>query len=361
MIEYENLQKVNRPFFEDYKRVFSETLESGWYILGNRVRLFEQEFAAYCGTPHCIGVANGLDAITLSLHTLGLEKGSEVIVPSNTYIATILSVLHNGLVPVPVEPDIKTYNINPDLIEAMITPRTRAIVVVHLYGKMCAMDRILSIAKKHNLPVIEDCAQAHGATFKGVKAGAFGDMGAFSFYPTKNLGALADAGAITCRDKDLAEGLKKLRNYGSGVKYYNELIGYNSRLDEIQAAFLQIKLRHLDAINAHKRKLAGLYLSALKSDYILPVFHPDYHDVYHIFSIRHSRRDELKSWLLSKGVGTEIHYPVAPVHQQAMKGILDKYHTPLAEEIHNTTLSLPVSYFHTEDDIHKVIELLNSF
>jgi dTDP-4-amino-4,6-dideoxygalactose transaminase len=361
MIEYENLQKVNQPFFAEYKRVFSETLESGWFILGNRVKAFENEFASYCGTRHCVGVANGLDAITLALNALGLEKGSEVLVPSNTYIATILSVLHNGLVPVPVEPDIRTYNMDPDKIESMISARTRAIVLVHLYGKVCDMGRIMAIAKKHNLKIIEDCAQAHGAAYKGVKAGAFGDAGAFSYYPTKNLGALADAGAVTTNNDATADTIRMLRNYGSKVKYYNEVTGFNSRLDEIQAAFLSVKLKSLDAINEHKRTLADLYHKGLKSDFIKPAVDADYHDVYHIYPIRHPRRDELKKWLFAKGVGTDIHYPVAPNRQVAMKGILDRYDTPLAEEIHQTTLSLPVSYFHTIDDISKVIDLLNQF
>lgn len=361
MIEYENLGKLNKPFFEEYEKVFKETLESGWYILGNKVASFENEFSNYCETIQCVGLANGLDALIIALRALNFKKGSEVIVPSNTYIATILSIVHNGLIPVLVEPDIATYNIDPKKIEEKITSKTCAILVVHLYGKVCEMDTINSIAKKHHLKVIEDCAQAHGAKFKNVKAGNWGDIGAFSFYPTKNLGAIADAGAITTNDTQLAEMIKTLRNYGSKVKYNNELLGFNSRLDEIQAAFLSVKLRHLDEINNHKRKLADLYLQNLKSDFVKPVVHPDHHDVYHIFNIRHPRREQLKDFLLSNNIKTEIHYPIAPNKQKAMVGILDDQSSPIAEKIHQTTLSLPISYFHTEQDVLRVIEVMNTF
>ncbi len=361
MIEYENLGKLNKSFFEKYESAFKQTLESGWYILGNKVQSFENEFSTYCNTKHCVGLANGLDALILSLRTFNFEKNSEVIVPSNTYIATILSIVHNGLVPILVEPDIATYNIDPRKIEEKINQKTRAIMVVHLYGKMCDMDSINDIAKKHNLNVIEDCAQAHGASYKNKKAGNWGDIGAFSFYPTKNLGALADAGAITTNNAMIAETIKTLRNYGSKTKYYNELVGFNSRLDEVQAAFLSIKLKHLDSINNHKRKLANLYLQNLKSDFIKPIVHSDYFDVYHIFNIRHKKRNELKDFLLKNEIMTDIHYPLAPNKQKAMIGILDNQETPIAEEIHQTTLSLPISYFHTEDDILKVIELMNKF
>ncbi len=361
MIEYENLAKSNSRFFNEYRESFNRVLERGWYILGDSVKQFEREFASYCGTAYCSGVANGLDAMILSLKAFQWRDGDEVIVPSNTYIATILAVLHNRLKPVLVEPDINTYNINPQLIEEKITSSTKAILVVHLYGKLCDMDAILSIAKKHNLKVIEDCAQAHGASFKGIKAGNFGDLGAFSFYPTKNLGALADAGAVTTNDAKLNDMIQTLRNYGSNKKYHNELIGYNSRLDEIQAAFLSIKLKRLDEINQHKRKLAQLYFKYLKEDFIKPVLQENYLDVFHIFNIRHPRRDQLKSYLLNNGIHTEIHYPIAPNKQRAMAGILDDVETPIAEEIHQTTLSLPISYGHTESNIESVIEVMNRF
>ncbi|HEY0030053.1 MAG TPA: DegT/DnrJ/EryC1/StrS family aminotransferase [Bacteroidia bacterium] len=361
MIEYENLSKLNKPFFDEYREAFKETLESGWYILGNKVQLFEKEFAAYCGTNHSIGVANGLDALILAIKALGFKPGSEIIVPSNTYIATILSIVHNGMVPVLVEPDIATYNIDPSKIEEKITTRTAAIMVVHLYGKVCEMDSICSIAKKHGLKVIEDCAQSHGASYKNVKAGNWGDFGAFSFYPTKNLGAIADAGGLTTNDNGLADAIKVLRNYGSKTKYYNEVVGFNSRLDEVQAAFLSVKLKYLDNINDHKIKLADIYFKGLKDDFIKPVTNPDNVDVYHIFNIRHPRRDALKDYLLENGVKAEIHYPVAPNRQKAMVGILDQQETPIAEEIHKTTLSLPISYFHTAEDVLKVVEVMNKF
>jgi dTDP-4-amino-4,6-dideoxygalactose transaminase len=361
MIEYEHLGKANERFFADYQKAFEQVMKSGWYVLGNAVKEFESEFRNYCNTEFCCGTANGLDALIISLKALQFKPGDEVIVPSNTYIATILSIVHNGLKPVLAEPEINTYNIDPAEIEKKITPRTRAIMVVHLYGKVCAMDRIMSIARKHGLAVIEDCAQAHGASFKGIKAGAFGDMAAFSFYPTKNLGALGDAGAITTNNEKLYETVTSLRNYGSRIKYQNELVGYNSRLDELQAALLLVKLKHLDAITEHKRKLAHLYTNGLRSDFIKPHNDPDFYDVFHIYNIRHEKRDMLKDYLLKNGIKTEIHYPIAPTKQKAMAGILDDQSYPISEEIHRTTLSLPISYFHTESDIEHVIETANKF
>jgi dTDP-4-amino-4,6-dideoxygalactose transaminase len=361
MIEYENLHNLNKSLFEEYKTAFNEVLESGWYILGNKVKEFEKQFAAYCNTKYCVGVANGLDALNLSLRAFNFEKGSEVIVPSNTYIATILSIVENGLQPILVEPDLATYNIDPKLIEQAITPKTKVIMVVHLYGKVCDMDPILAIAKKHNLKVIEDCAQSHGAKYKGNLSGSFGDFAAHSFYPTKNLGALGDAGAITTNDETLANKLKVLRNYGSEVKYYNEVVGVNSRLDELQAALLIVKLKYMEKITSHKRELATIYTNGLKSDFIKPQVHADYFDVYHIFNIRHPKRDALREYLLKNEIKTEIHYPVAPNKQKAMIGILDKQITPIAEEIHQTTLSLPISYFHSKETISKVVDVMNSF
>lgn len=360
MIEYENLKKANERFFDEYRRSFDAALESGWFILGNAVKRFEDEFAQFNASRHCIGVANGLDALILTLRALNYERGSEVIVPSNTYIATILSILQNGLTPVLVEPDILTYNIDPNKIEAAVTSKTRAIMVVHLYGKSCDMDPIMAAAKKHRLAVIEDCAQSHGAQYKGKMTGTFG-YGAFSFYPTKNLGCLGDGGAVTTDDDDFARTIRMLRNYGSEKKYYNEVVGYNSRLDEIQAGFLSVKLRHLGDITAHKRTLASLYHEGLKSDYITPLVHPDYFDVFHIYNIRHPKRDAVKEYLLKHEIRTEIHYPVPPHRQKAMVGILGTQDFPIASEIHATTLSLPISYCHTEDDIRRVIDVLNKF
>jgi len=361
MIEYENLGELNKPFFEEYNESFTDVLESGWYILGEQVATFEKQFASYCGTKYGIGVGSGLDALVLSLNVLNLEKGNEVLVPSNTYIATILSIVHNGLKPVLVEPDLSTYNIDPNKIEERIISATKAIIVVHLYGKMCEMDAIMKIAEKHNLKVIEDCAQSHGAAYKSVKSGNWGDFGAFSFYPTKNLGALGDGGLVTTNDEQYAEQIAAMRNYGSFKKYENELVGLNSRLDEIQAAFLLVKLKYLDKINTHKKKLAGLYLDNLKSDFIKPIVHKDYEDIYHIFNIRHPERNSLRKYLQKNEVGTEIHYPIALNKQKAVQGILKDQPIPIAEEIHHTTLSLPISYCHTEDDILRVIEVMNKF
>jgi len=361
IIEYENLGKLNASFLPAYIKACEEVLEKGWFILGERVKQFENEFATYTNASHCVGLANGLDALILALRSYEFPKGSEVIVPSNTYIATVLSILHNGLTPVLVEPDINTYNIDPSKIEEKISKNTKAIIVVHLYGKMCEMDKIIPLAKKYDIRVIEDCAQSHGAKYKNIDAGGYGDIGAWSFYPTKNLGAIGDAGAITTNDENTATTIRGLRNYGSSVKYYNERIGFNSRLDELQAAFLSIKLKKLDDIARHKRKLASLYHSGLKNDLIKPVVHDDYFDVYHIYNVRHPKRDQLKEYLMQKGIRTEIHYPVAPNKQLAMKGILDQTETPIAEEIHQTTLSLPISYYHTEQDIHRVIEVINKF
>jgi dTDP-4-amino-4,6-dideoxygalactose transaminase len=361
MIEYEDLGQVNEPFFPAFTKTFDEVVKSGWFILGSRVKKFETEFANYCGTSFSCGVANGLDALLLSLKACNFEKGSEVIVPSNTYIATILAVLHAGLKPVLVEPDLHTYNLDPDKIEEKITSNTKAILVVHLYGKLCEMERILPIARKRNLRVIEDCAQAHGAAFGDKKAGSFGDLGAFSFYPTKNLGALGDAGSVNTSDEMLFRSIQTLRNYGSEIKYHNKKIGYNSRLDEMQAAFLSIKLPFLEKMNAHKNQLAVLYREGLKNDFIKPVVQKNYSDVYHIFSVRHETRDRLRDFLLKHEIKTEIHYPVPPNKQPAMKGILDKESTPIADEIHRTTLSLPISSFHTAFEIERVIETMNRF
>ncbi len=361
MIEYESLKIVNNPFEKLFENAFKEFLDKGWYILGNGVEKFENNFAEFCKSNYCIGVANGLDAITLSLVALNLPKGSEIIVPSNTYIASVLAVLHAGFKPVFVEPDINTYNIDPSKIEEKISSNTSAILVVHLYGKLCEMDAILKIAFKHSLKVIEDCAQSHGAHFKNKKAGTFGDFGAFSFYPTKNLGALGDAGAVCTNNKEYADKIKKLRNYGSQIKYHNDLIGYNSRLDELQAYFLSIKLKYLDQITEHKRNLAELYLLNLKDQFIKPSVHPDYYDVFHIFNIRFDKRDELKHYLLKNNVKTEIHYPIPPYKQKALEKSFFNECYEISDEIHNTTLSLPISLSHTKDDIMKVIDVINSF
>lgn len=361
MIAYEDLKKSNEVFFKEYNQVFQQTLQSGWYILGREVTQFESNFAKYCGVKNCIGVASGLDAMVLAFKQLKFEPGDEVIVPSNTYIASILAILHCGLKPILVEPDIKTYNIDPLRVEAAITLKTRAILVVHLYGKMSDMGQIMNIAKRFHLCVIEDCAQAHAACYQGKMAGSFGDFGAFSFYPTKNLGALGDAGAVTTNSEVGAQAIRTLRNYGSSTKYVNDEIGYNSRLDELQAAFLSIKLKHLDAITAHKRKLASIYLNELKSDFILPIIQKGFDDVFHIFAIRHPEREKLRNYLLENDIKTEVHYPIPPYKQKAMSGILKENEYPLSEEIHRTILSLPISFGHSEDDVFNVVEIMNKF
>jgi len=359
MIEYENLKKVNEKLFDKYKKSFDAFIKSGWYILGGQVSKFEDEFAKFCTTNYSIGVASGLDALILAIDAFDFPKNSEIIVPANTYIATILAIIRNGFKPVLVEPDIVTYNIDPNKIEENITKSTKAILVVHLYGKACEMDKINSIADRYDLKIIEDCAQAHGAKFKDKKVGSFG-IGCFSFYPTKNLGALGDGGAITCDDEEYMQKIKSLRNYGSSKKYYNDDLGYNSRLDEIQAGFLSIKLEILDDITNHKRELAKIYLDNLDDRFIKPFVNEDYFDVYHIFNIRHNKRDKLKEYLLENNIKTEIHYPLAPNKQKSMKEFISGEY-PISEEIHNTTLSLPISYFHTKEDIKKIVNIMNKW
>lgn len=359
MIEYENLKLTNELFLEDYKNEFSSFLESGWFVLGNGVAAFEQEYASYCEASYCVGVASGLDALILAIDALELPKDSEIIVPANTYIATIMAIVRNGLKPILVEPDISTYNIDASKIEEKITSKTRAILVVHLYGKVCDMDEIQNIAGRFNLSIVEDVAQAQGAKYKGRVAGSFG-IGCHSFYPTKNLGALGDSGAITTNNVEYAAKLKKLRNYGSEIKYKNDVLGYNSRLDELQARFLSVKLKHLEKINAHKRQLAKLYFDALSDEFVKPVQDPDFYDVFHIFNIRHEKRDEIRAFLLEKGVKTEVHYPIPPHRQMAMSGVLTGDY-PITDEIHATTLSLPIAFFHTEEDVLRVAETLNEW
>jgi dTDP-4-amino-4,6-dideoxygalactose transaminase len=360
MIEYENLNKANSGFFNEYIAAFNALLKSGKFILGKNVEDFEKKFADYCGVKYCVGVASGLDALTISLKNFSFPNGSEIIVPSNTYIATIIAILNAGLKPVLAEPYLDTYNLNPKQIESKINRKTKAILPVHLYGKACKMDSITALAQKHGLIIIEDCAQAHGAAFKKKKTGSFGEMGAFSFYPTKNLGALGDAGAIVTNNDEIYSNLLKYRNYGSSKKYYFDLIGLNSRLDEIQAAFLLIKLKYLDKINSHKRKIAKLYQENLKNDFIKPVVDKDCFDVFHIYNIRHEKRNDIKSYLMKNEIHSEIHYPIPPYKQKALKDYFKEEYL-ISDEIHNTTLSLPISYAHTTDDIFSVIEVLNKF
>lgn len=361
IVAYENLAKLNQKFEQQFKESFDKFLAKGWYILGDEVKSFEQNFADYCGAKYCIGVANGLDALELGLSVFDFPERSEIIVPSNTYIATILAILNTGNIPVLVEPDISSYNINPTFIESKITDKTKAILVVHLYGQSAQMNEICSIAEKYNLEIIEDCAQAHGATFENKHVGTFGKIGAFSFYPTKNLGALADAGAIITSDEDLYIKLKAFRNYGSEKKYYNKYIGRNSRLDELQAVFLNIKLPYLNKINEHKKKLSAIYNKGLTDKVIKPNYIENGSHVYHIYNIRIDNRDELKTYLLKKGIQTEIHYPVSPNQQEGYRHLFLDVKIPISEEIHATTISLPISYANTEDEIVYVVETVNTF
>lgn len=361
MIEYENLYRLNLPFISELRAAFDESLRGGNYILGRSVEEFERKFADYCGVKFCVGVGNGMDGLTLSLRCFEFKEGSEVIVPANTYIASILSIINCGLKPILVEPNKETCNIDPNLIEHAITPRTAAIMVVHLYGKCCAMDDIGAVAKKHQLRVIEDCAHAHGAAFREKRAGSFGDFGVYSFYPTKNLGALGDAGALLTDNQEWAERVRSMRNYGSLVKDKHDIIGFNSRLDEIQAGFLMIKLKALDAMNQQRRLLAKQYNSRLHEQYVRPLTEDGYFDVYHIYNVRHPKRDALRQYLADRGVDTRIHYPTAPHQQKALKDLFGSMSFPITEEIHATTLSLPISPIHTEHDVSKIIEVMNDF
>jgi len=322
----------------------ARVLDSGWYILGPEVEAFEAEWAGYCGVSHAVGVGNGLDALTLALRALEIGPGDEVIVPSNTYIATWLAVSAVGATPVPVEPDPATYNIDPALIPAAITPRTKALLPVHLYGQPADLDPILAIARQHNLVVVEDAAQAHGARYKGRRIGGHGDVVCWSFYPGKNLGALGDSGAITTNRKDIAERVGVLRNYGSRVKYVNDIQGDNSRLDPIQAAVLRVKLHHLDAWNARRQALAARYFEALAgTELTLPHLAPWAEPVWHLFVVRSSQRDRLQQYLSEHGVSTLIHYPIPPHLQQAYASLgYGNEYFPLAELISGETLSLPM-------------------
>ncbi len=360
MIHFLNLKKLNQPFETAFQKKMKQFLEGGWYILGDEVKQFEKDFATYCGTKHCIGVGNGLDALVLILKAyiqLGkLQKGDEVIVPSNTYIATVLAILEANLVPVLVEPRLETYNINPDFIEAKISVKTKAILPVHLYGQLAEMDKINAIAEKHNLLVIEDAAQSHGALGNSSQ-----NPKAYSFYPGKNLGALGDAGAITTNNDVLADVLFSLRNYGSKVKYENERIGVNSRLDELQAAFLNVKLPALDKENQIRREIAKRYLSEIKNDkIILPFWDNSKNHVFHLFVIRTKNRSELKEYLLKNGIETMIHYPIPPHKQKALSN-WNGLSFPIAEKIHDEVLSIPLNGTLTDVEINTIISTLNSY
>ena len=357
MIEYESLAQSNRAYMAELEDAAARVIRSGWYVLGKEVAAFEEEFAGYVGAKHCIGMGNGLDALTLSIQALDMPAGSEVVVASNTYIATILAIVSAGHRPVLVEPELETFNMDPARLSAALTPDTRAICVTHLFGKPCRMDAIGAFAREHGLYIVEDCAQSHGAKLDGQMTGTFGDAGCFSFYPTKNLGAFGDAGAVVTDNDRIADRLRHMRNYGSAKKYVNEYIGVNSRLDEMQAALLRVKLRHLDEMTSHKRALAAVYFSNLLEWVSLPVRRDDEFDVFHIFGIRHRERDALRAWLMEQGVKTEVHYPIPPHRQKAMAGILEGNY-PIAERLHKTELSLPISIGHSPEDIQRVCEIV---
>ena len=363
MIEYENLGRTNKSLEKEYKECFSSFLESGWYVLGKEVRTFEESFAGYCGVKHCIGVASGLDALMLALRIYDFPQGSEVLVPSNTYIATALAVSYVGAKPVFVEPDIRTFNIDPTKIENAITDKTKAIMPVHLYGQACDMDPIMKIARKYNLFVVEDCAQAHGATYKGKVIGSFGDAAGFSFYPGKNLGALGDAGAVVTNNEELAKKVRALGNYGSDYKYHHIMQGNNSRLDELQAAFLGAKLPHLDKVNIERRRIAEKYITGINNPEIILPYVPDYTiPVWHIFGIRCEKREKLEKFLNDAGISTNKHYPI-PMHlQECYKDLgFKEGDFPIAEEISKTELSIPMYYGMTDEEIQYVIDKVNEF
>lgn len=359
MIPFLDIKKINEPYEILFQEKLKKVLNSGWYVLGDEVKTFEENFAAYCGSNYCIGVGNGLDAITLSflayIENGNLQKGDEIIVPANTYIASILGIIHAGLVPVLVEPNENNYNIDPKQIEGKISSKTKGVLVVHLYGQLASMEEIMTISYKHDLLIVEDCAQAHGLEFVG------NHTRTFSFYPGKNLGALGDGGAVVTNDEKLVKTLKKLRNYGSEKKYYNDYIGYNSRLDELQAAFLNCKLPDLQIHNTRRRIIAQRYLSEIKNmKIILPQCDDINNHVFHVFVIRTERRKELKEFLEASGIQTLIHYPLPPHKQKAMLEWND-LSFPTTEKIHEQVLSLPMSPVMTDDEVSSVIQTLNLF
>jgi dTDP-4-amino-4,6-dideoxygalactose transaminase len=360
-IPFLNLKATNQIHEPQIAEIITEILSSGWYILGEKLIQFEIEFAEYCGVKHCIGVANGLDALTILLKASEFPANSEIIVPANSYIATILSVSNANLIPVPVEPNLDDYLINYQAIEQAINSKTKAILVTHLYGKCCEMTKINALAKKYNLKVFEDAAQAHGATYKGKVAGNLADGAGFSFYPSKNLGAMGDGGAITTNDDALAKRIKALRNYGSSEKYIFDYQGYNSRLDEIQAAILSLKLPKLDSENESRRKIAKRYLGGINNAKItLPNDDSVDHDAWHLFVIRTEEREKLRAFLSEKGIGTEVHYPIAPHKQLAYKE-WQNLSLPITEKIHKQVISLPLNSVLTETEISYIIKIVNQF
>ena len=364
MIPFVSFSEVNKLIKVEIISAFEEFFDNAWYVLGEKVKTFEKEYASFNQVKHCIGVSNGLDALHIALKTLGITAGDEVIVPSNTYIATALAVSYVGATPVFVEPDIYTYNLDPKKIEAAITPRTKVIMPVHLYGQCCEMEEIMSIARKHNLFVVEDNAQAQAASYNGKLTGTWGDINGTSFYPGKNLGALGDAGAITTSDPQLAAKASVLRNYGSEKKYYNEVIGYNMRLDECQAAFLSVKLRYLNLWTEQRQNIAAWYNEVLNNigDVILPETAIGATHSYHLFVVRTAQRDALQKHLTNNNIGTLIHYPIPPHLQQAYDHLGHKKgEFPIAEELAHTSISLPLWPGMTKEHVEEVGSNIKSF
>jgi dTDP-4-amino-4,6-dideoxygalactose transaminase len=361
MIPFLSLKPVNEQYRAEIDSAIQRVLDRGWYLLGQEITDFEQAFARFCGVEHCVGVANGLDALALILQAYGFGPGDEILVPSNTFIATILAISRNGCTPVLVEPDERTFNIDPDEIEAKITPKTRAIMVVHLYGQAAQMGRIQAIARKYGLKIIEDAAQGHGARWNGKRTGSLGDAAGFSFYPGKNLGCLGDGGAVTTNDPELAEKIRALRNYGSHVKYQHLYKGSNSRLDELQAAVLSVKLKYLDADNEKRREIARFYRSEIRNpNVILPTVEDENAHVWHLFVIRSPRRDELQKYLAENGIGTQIHYPIPP-HKQGAYAEWSHLSYPIAERLSREVLSLPMSPVLKREEMEYVAERINQF
>ena len=361
MIKFLDLKKINERFRGEMDAAVKRVLDNGWYLLGQEIEQFEKDFAAYCGVKHCVGCANGLDALKLIIRAYGFGPGDEIIVPANTYIASIIAISDNGCTPVLVEPKWETRLIDEDLIEAAITPRTKAIMVVHLYGRAMEMTKVWAIAKRHGLKVIEDSAQAHGAMFNGRRTGNLGDASGFSFYPGKNLGCLGDGGAVTTNDAEIAAKVRALRNYGSDVKYHFPYRGTNSRLDEIQAAWLGVKLPHLDADNARRREIAARYCAEISNPLVeLPVNPNDESMVWHVFAVTCSKRDELQKCLAENGIQTVIHYPIPP-HKQPCYAEWNGRSYPVTERIHREILSLPISPVLTDDEVGEVIRVVNEF
>lgn len=363
-IPFASFKKMHSELREKLDLAYERVLESNYYIQGKECADFEKKFAGYCGVDYCVGVGNGLDALTLILRAMNIGNDDEVIVPSNTYIATALAVSSVGATPIFVEPEIQTYNINPDKVEEMITENTKAVIAVHLQGRPADMDKICAIANKHNLRVIEDAAQAHGARYKGKRVGSIGDAAGFSFYPGKNLGALGDGGCVTTNDKEIADRVRSLGNYGSDYKYHHIYKGVNSRLDELQAAFLNVKLDKLDCWNEERRKIAEKYFAGITNPLVtLPLKSDDiFEHIYHVFVIRCKERDKLEEYLNSKGIGTVKHYPI-PMHRQlAYKDLgIGEGELPIAEEISRTVLSLPMYYGMTDEEIQYVVKNINEF